>query len=134
MPRVTRWFIRTGLLYLVAALSVGLHRSWPGGGAWLPFTWPAFVHLLTVGWLSQLILGVAYWMFPAAPKAGSAGERLAWVSYGLLNVGLLLRAAAEPFAAQAGGAAGAALVLSAALQLGGTLLMVTHLWPRVRGR
>lgn len=134
MPRVTRWFIRTGLVYLVIAMCLAVLQAMRGGGAWLGFALPVYVHFLTLGWLTQLILGVAFWMFPSAPKAGTVGERVAWISYGLLNVGLLLRGIAEPLAPQTGGAVGAALLLAAALQLAATLLAVGHLWPRVRGR
>jgi hypothetical protein len=26
--------------------------------------WPTYLHLLVLGWLTQLIFGVAFWMFP----------------------------------------------------------------------
>ena len=32
------------------------------------------IHLLTVGWLLQLISGVAYWMFPRHPSAPPRGD------------------------------------------------------------
>lgn len=136
MPRVTRWFIRTGLLYLLVALALGVLRAWPGGGAWLPAAWQAYVHLLAVGWLTQLIFGVAYWMFPTAPRQTDWGRRLAWASYGLLNAGLLLRLVAEPIVTTQGpgNVAGAALVLAALAQWLGALAMVVVMWPRVRGR
>jgi hypothetical protein len=136
MPVLTRWFVRTGLLYLVAALALGLLKAWPGGGAWLPASWPSYAHLLAVGWLTQLIFGVAYWMFPAHPAPQAWHGRLGWWCYGLLNVGLLLRLLAEPVVTVAGpgGLAGAALVAAAVAQLLAALVMTVLLWPRVRGR
>jgi hypothetical protein len=136
MPRVTRWFIRTGMVYLLTALALGVLRAWPGGGALLPAAWPAYVHLLAVGWLTQLIFGVAYWMFPTDPSPRVWGPRLAWWAYCLLNAGLVGRLVAEPIVTTTGpgGAAGAVLVVAAGAQLMGAVAMVVDLWPRVRGR
>ncbi len=97
---------------------------------------PLFIHLLTVGWLTNLIFGVAHWMFPIASREQPRGrERLAWVAYALLNAGLLLRAAAEPTQALAADV-GVAFVLafSALLQAAGGVAFAFHIWPRVRGR
>lgn len=50
-----------------------------------------------VGWVTQMIIGVAFWMFPKYTRERPRGsEALAWITYVLLNVGLLLRAIAEP--------------------------------------
>lgn len=136
MPRLTRWFIRTGLVFLVVALALGVLRAMPGGGAWLPAAWPSYVHLLTVGWLTQLIFGVAYWMFPTDPAPRAWTTRLAWWSYGLLNAGLVARLALEPVvtARGPGGLPGLGLTAAAIAQALAALGMAVILWPRVRGR
>jgi len=137
MPTKARWFIRTAFLYLGAGLTLALVRAAqsaglvPGEGAalWLPQ-----LHFLTVGWLTQLIFGVAYWLFPS-PASSDTGEELCegilWGAYGALNAGLLLRLGAEPAlfpaAVQAWG-----LVASAFLQWAASLLLVGHFWRRVR--
>jgi hypothetical protein len=72
MPRLTRWFVKTALVYLVAALFV-----WVVEAAQtvlnLPLViatvQPTYLHLFTVGWITQMIFGVAYWMFPRASLA-----------------------------------------------------------------
>jgi cbb3-type cytochrome oxidase subunit 1 len=137
MPRVTRWFVRTSLVYLIAALGVGLITGVQGV---LPLPQevaalgPVYVHLLVVGWLSQLVFGVVYWMFPRFSREKPRGsDRLAWATYGLLNVGLLLRAAGEPLLAwlpQAG--FGWMLALSAILQWLAGLGFVVNSWGRVK--
>ncbi len=94
MPPLTRWFIKTSLAYCVCALIVDfalmLRLSLdlpPIVGA----LQPAYFHLM-LGWIAQLIFGVAYWMFPKFTIAQPRGdERLGWATYGLLNAGLLLR-------------------------------------------
>jgi hypothetical protein len=62
LPQLSRWLIRTALVYLLVSLMVGVAQpSLTSAGLIL---WPTYVHLLVVGWLTQLIFGVAYWMFP----------------------------------------------------------------------
>ncbi len=139
MPPLTRWFIKTSLVYCVGALIVGLALMLrlaldlpPIVGA----LQPAYFHLLMLGWIAQLIFGVAHWMFPKHTAARPRGdERLGWATYGLLNAGLLLRVIAEPLAAvQPGAGIGWVLVLSAGLQVSAGWLFVANLWPRVKER
>lgn len=139
MPPLTRWFIKTSLAYCVCAMIVGLILMLrhsldlpPVVGA----LQPAYFHLLMLGWIAQLIFGVAYWMFPKFTAAQPRGnERLGWATYGLLNAGLLLRVIGEPLAAvQPGAGIGWVLVLSAGLQVSAGWLFVANLWPRVKER
>lgn len=95
--------------------------------------WPTYVHLLVVGWLTQLIFGVAYWMFPRPRAAASPWtERLGWVAYGCLNAGLLLRALAEsgPISVFRG----EWFLISGLFQLVAGWAFVIATWPRVRAR
>ena len=96
--------------------------------------WPTYVHLLVLGWLTQLIFGVAYWMFPRPlPQASRHGERLGWPTYWLFNIGLVLRILGEGSWA-AGRGMNAMLVAAAMLQLIAGWSFVLMIWPRVRGR
>ena len=132
MPELTRWFIRTALAYLLASLIAGVLLVTPG--RWGALLWPTYVHLLVLGWLTQLIFGVTYWLFPRLSAAGSpGGDRLGWVSYWLLNAGLLLRVIGEP--GRALGIRMDWLLLAAAfLQLTAGWAFVVSTWPRVKGR
>ncbi len=139
MPPLARWFVRTALVYFVAALVVGVGLMLrlvidlpPAVGA----LQPVYFHLLMVGWVSQLIFGVVYWMFPKYSAERPRGnERLGWATYGLLNIGLALRAAGEPLVAlQPGPAAGGLLAASAILQLLAGWAFVANTWPRVKER
>jgi len=131
MPAVTRWAVRTALVYLVAALGLGVvAAAAPASGLG-----PTTVHLLVVGWLTQLIFGVAFWMFPKRePSNARLRERLAWAAYGLLNAGLVLRAAVEPLVARGYEPLGPLLVASALCQWLAAVAFVADTWPRVRGR
>jgi hypothetical protein len=136
VPPLTRWLVKTAMVWLVAALLLGVAMQLPVA-ARLPVlrsVWPTYLHLLVVGWLTQLIFGVAFWLFPRYSAERPRGsEPLGWVAYGLVNLGLLLRLAGEPWRA-AGGDAVATLLLSAAAQLVAVWLFVLNTWPRVRER
>ena len=131
MPTLSRWFIRTALAALVAGLGLAvLTASEPTGG----LLSPTVLHLLVVGWLSQMVFGVAYWLFPTRSGAAPRGrDWLAVVCYVTLNAGLLLRVAAEP-TASASAVRTTALIGSAVLQLAAALAFVVNTWPRVRVR
>jgi len=136
MPPITRWCIRSALLWFVVALSVGVlfaggvSATIPGTDWILPY--PTYLHLLTVGWLTNLIFGVAFWMFPRYSAERPRGsDRLGWMAYAGLNAGLLLRLIGEPLQIS-GGRASALLLLSAALQLLGGWAFVLNTWPRVK--
>jgi heme/copper-type cytochrome/quinol oxidase subunit 1 len=96
--------------------------------------WPTYLHLLVLGWLTQLIFGVAFWMFPRrSAKEPHSSELLGWTSYWLLNAGLVLRVVGEP-ALALGARTGPILVVAALLQLGAGWVFVFNTWPRVKER
>lgn len=138
MPPLTRWFIKTAFvclaLALLASVLLGLQSVINLGT--IGGLFPVYIHLLVLGWLSQLIFGVGYWMFPKYSLERPRGsEHLGWWTYGLLNLGLLLRIVAEPFqAANPNIVSGGALVISALLQLAAVTAFVVNTWPRVKER
>jgi hypothetical protein len=134
-----RVFIRTALCYLLAACMLGalvLANQALAFSGLLGALLPLFYHLLMVGWTTQLICGVALWLFPPLSRERPRGdERVSWAAYALLNAGLLLRAVAEPLHAWFHTpAAGWGLVVSGALQAAAMWLFVACVWPRVKGR
>ncbi len=135
MPRLTRWMIKTSLVYLVLALLTGVALGLRSALAldWLPAgLTPVYFHLYMVGWVTMLIFGVVYWMFPKYSLEKPRGrERLGWWVYGLLNVGLALRVLGESLA-QPGNSLGWALVVSAALQWLAGAGFVLNTWQRVK--
>jgi hypothetical protein len=139
MPRLTRWHLRTALACFVLALLSGVllaGRAIVALPAWVNALSPVYFHLLMVGWVTQLIFGVVFWMFPKYSTARPRGsERLGWIAYGLLNAGLLLRVASEPWQALAPGLLpGTALAVSAVTQWLGGVAFVANTWPRVKER
>jgi len=138
MPPLTRWHLKTALVYFVAALLAGVAlqaRQAFNLPSVIVVLNPVYFHLLMVGWVTQLIFGVVYWMFPRYSKEHPRGnERLAWATYGLLNAGLVLRVVGEPLAGLGQAAGAPLLALSAVLQLSAGWAFVVNTWGRVKER
>jgi hypothetical protein len=136
MPKLSRFFVKSALLCLVLGAAVaglalsGADRLPSELLALQPLAW----HLLAVGWATQLIFGVAYWMFPhMAGDQPRGNEQWAWLAFWMLNGGLALRAVGEPMAAlRPVPITGVLLPLAATLQFAAMLIFVLLTWPRVR--
>jgi hypothetical protein len=136
VPPLTRWLVKAALLYLIAALVLGVAMQLPMAGRYpvLAVLWPTYLHVLVVGWLTQLIFGVAYWLFPRYSAERPRGsERLGWATFVLLNAGLLLRIVGEPWRALGRGGH-AEHLHSADTQLLAVWCFVLNTWPRVKER
>ncbi len=139
MPPQTRWHIKSAFVYLAAAMLLGIGLAL---GAvvqipvWLAYLSPSFFHLIMVGWVTQMIMGVIFWMFPIVTRARPRGnENLAWAVYIFLNGGLILRVLCEPLnAMNPQDIWGWGLVVSALLQWVAAVLFVYNSWPRVKER
>jgi hypothetical protein len=135
VPVLVRWYLKTAFVYFFAGLGLGVLQSVGGLVDFLPPGLPAVIyHLLMVGWVTQMILGIAIWMFPKFSQSQPRGnEKLAWTTYFLLNTGLIFRVIAEPlntaFAQQLWGWI---LVVSAFLQWLAGALIVGTMWRRVK--
>jgi hypothetical protein len=135
MPTLTRWFLRSALIYLVVSLLLAIALAVPLGDG-LAALAPVYIHLFMVGWVTQMIFGVAYWMFPRLTPAQPHGnEGMALISYVSLNVGLVVRAVAEPLQSlQPRPLWGALLIASGFCQWLGALMFAINTWPRVKTR
>lgn len=134
MPRLSVWAIRLSLIYLALGFTLGGLLLWNKGLPLSPVLWmllPAHIEALLFGWITQLILGVAFWILPrfsTAPRRGN--EPLAWLALLLINLGILLSITSSlvrspslelflPF-------------LARAAQAGAVIAFAIHAWPRVK--
>ena len=139
MPPLTRWFIKISFIALVAALltraamAVLSLESYALAAAALA---PVFLHLFMWGWVTQLIFGVVYWMFPKFSQQQPHGSETLWLAtFWLFNIGLLLRVVGEPLHLLRPEALWAWLtVLAALLQWLAAIFFVVNTWGRVKGR
>lgn len=131
MPRLSRWFIRAALLYLLLGFTFGglllFHKGVPlteGAALWRLL--PAHMEFLLVGWTVQLAFGVAFWIFPRFWRS-RGNEAPAWIAFGLLNAGVWLAGlgpvvGAPPLVAFLGRLSEGAAAVAFAL----------HAWPRIK--
>jgi hypothetical protein len=140
MPPIARRFIKAAFLYFVIAFLLGalmMLDRWLNFSRWLKLVYLGQLHLLVVGWLTQLAIGVAYWMFPRLRKEQNprprGSEALAWFVLISLNAGLLLRFLLEPFYLMGPRPwLAAVLALSGILQAAAAVGFGLLIWARIR--
>jgi hypothetical protein len=140
MPPIARNFVKAAFLYFLAAFILGaliMLDRWLNLSHWLKFVYLSQLHLLVVGWITQLAIGVAYWIFPRFLREQDSRPRgsdaLAWAVLVSLNAGLLLRFIFEPIYLMGPQPWLAALMaLSGVLQALAALGFGWLIWGRVR--
>jgi hypothetical protein len=97
MPRLSVYFIRASLIYLLLGFTFGALILANKGLMISPAIWmllPIHIEFDLVGWLVQLAMGVAFWILPRFSNGPLRGnERLSWFAFALINAGILLVAA-----------------------------------------
>jgi hypothetical protein len=94
MPRLSIWFVRLSLIYLLGGFTLGglmlAHKGLP----FYPRLWnwlPVHMEFLLMGWFVHLALGVAFWILPRLSQGEPRGsEPAGWASLTILNLGLWL--------------------------------------------
>ncbi len=100
---------------------VPLHSSW-----WR--LWPVHVEFVLIGWTLQLAMAVAHWILPRLRRQQRYGNQvLAWMTFGLLNIGVLVVAAGSWFTALS-----RLLVVGRIVELTAAFVFTIYIWPRVR--
>ena len=94
----------------------------------------AHAHLLLVGFMLMMVMGVATWMFPRPARDDSRYRpELAEAAYWIMTVATALRALAEVTVAAAGTLGLRWLIALGGLgQLAGAAVFVLNMWWRVR--
>jgi len=137
VPPLIRRYIKTSFVFLLVGLLIGAYIV---VGQFVLDAYPprllitAHAHLLLVGFMLMMVMGVATWMFPR-PARDDARYRpeLAEAVYWVMTVATALRAGAE-IAVGLAGALGLrwVIALGGLGQLAGTALFVLNMWWRVR--
>lgn len=137
MPPLVRRYVKTSFAFLMAGLVLGGYIVLAEfvAGVYPPRLFvTAHVHLLLVGFMLMMVMGVATWMFPR-PRRDDRRYRpeLAEAVYWVMTVATIVRAAAEVAAPLTGLPALRVVVALGGLgQLAGTALFVVNMWGRVR--
>lgn len=130
MPRLSCWFVRAALIYLAIGFTFGGLMLADKGLHYYPQIWrwlPVHMELLLMGWLVQLAMGVVFWILPRYTQGQKRGnERLAWLSFGLLNLGIGLVVAETALAVRG------SVWIGRVMEIAGVLAFITGVWRRVR--
>lgn len=134
VPTLSRWCVRVALAYLVGGMGMG---SWMlileadrGFGPGHPWT-SLHAHILLIGFLLMLVIGVAFWMFPRI-HGQRPGREIGWLAFALINAGLLLRVPAQPLADDGTVVWRVLLGVAAVLPALGAVAFMVAIWPRVQ--
>jgi hypothetical protein len=139
MPTLTRWFVKSAFVFFVAAMAVRVLQT-AGVLINLPplinALGPVYFHMFLVGWVTQLIFGVVFWMFPKYTQEQPRGsDWLGWSTFWLINIGLGLRVIAEPMnTLNPNTGWGWLLAISALLQWLAGIGFVINTWARVKAK
>lgn len=130
MPLVSRIAIRMAFGWLIVGFGTGTALAAARGGFLPAAIYAAFeLHTgaLLIGFFVQLVIGVAFWMFPKHGSGAARGnEQVVVAGIVLLNLALVARVAASVAASSRGATtAGAGIALAVAI-------CATQLWPRVK--
>lgn len=96
MPRLSVWFVRASLIYILLGFTFGALMLAQKGIPYYLLVWnlfPIHVEFLLIGWFAQLAMGVAFWILPrfiSGPPRGNVN--LIWISFLLINMGIILSA------------------------------------------
>jgi cbb3-type cytochrome oxidase subunit 1 len=137
MSDLVRRFVKTSFGFLVLGLVLGGYlvvAQFVLGLYPSRLLVTAHVHLLLVGFVLMLVMGVATWMFPR-PAQGEARYRpeLAEAVYWLITAATAVRAAAEVVLAVTGGSGLGWLIAAGGVgQVVAAFLFVLNIWWRVR--
>lgn len=150
MPTTSRLFVKASFLYFAAGAIIGallLINRWIPLGSPLLALRASHIEFLIAGWLTQLILGVAWWLFPplalrprpGAPRtirrgqAQRGSEPLFWATFACLNAGILLQAIFAPLYTWTNISVFNLLAgISGLFLLAAALTFVANMWGRVR--
>jgi hypothetical protein len=140
MPPLARIYVKAAFVYLIGAFVLGalmMLDQWLDFSRWLKTVYLSQLHLLVVGWITQLAIGVAYWIFPRFLKEQDPRPRgsdaVTWIVFLGLNAGLLLRFLFEPFYLMGPSPWLAALIaLSGVLQAAAVVGFGWLIWGRIR--
>jgi cbb3-type cytochrome oxidase subunit 1 len=137
VPPLIRRYIKTSFVFLVAGLILG---GWIVVAEFVLGVYPprlfitAHTHLLLVGFMLMIVMGVATWMFPRPAREDPRYRpELAEAVYWVMTLSTGARAAAEILGPLVGAPSLRLVITLGGLgQIAGTLLFVVNMWWRVR--
>ncbi len=130
MSKVTVWFIRCAMIYLVISVLLGLHMS--SSGPMYPYR-PIHTHLNLLGWMSMMIFGVGYHILPRFSGAPLWSERMSVWHLWSSNIGLLgMSAGWVMISTGGGGGANAVLIGFSLIEAASVALFIINMFKTIK--
>lgn len=131
MPKLSVWLVRAALIHMAIGFFFGAMILHHKGIPIYDWTWKLLnphIELMIFGWTMQFVMGVAFFALPRFSDRESryGAVYLGWGSLVLLNVGVIVTAAAHWFAIGGYALCGRVLVTLS------VLLYVMMIWSRVK--
>lgn len=93
MPRLSVYFVRASMIYLLLGFTAGGAMLANKGLMISATIWsllPLHIEFSFVGWMIQLAMGVAFWILPRHRTGPPRGEeRLSWAAFVAVNAGIV---------------------------------------------
>lgn len=94
MPRLSVYFVRASLVYMLPAFTFGGLLLANKGVMISPVIWallPVHIEFAFMGWMAQFALGIGFWILPRYGSGAPRGdERWSWLCFALVNAGIIL--------------------------------------------
>jgi hypothetical protein len=125
MPFLARLFVKTSFVFLVIGLFLMILSNK------FPSLFPVSIHSITLGWITNMIFGVSFWMFPRVSRENLYGNtKIVFLSFALLNAGNFIRIISEPFIYKE--VLKYLFILSLILQFFACLTFSIYIWKRIK--
>jgi heme/copper-type cytochrome/quinol oxidase subunit 1 len=137
MHTLVRRYIKTSFVFLVAGLLLGFYLTVGRYVVPVPTSImlvTAHTHLLLVGFVMMMILGVAQWMFPRPEKSDEHYDpMLAGIVFYAFTTGVILRSAGEIAAGFSGSVLFPVLITAgSAVEVLAVIVFFYNIWTRIR--
>lgn len=131
MPKLSVWMIRASLIHMGIGFLFGALILFHKGIPILGWSWELYNHhqeWLIFGWTMQFVMGVAYFALPRFTQRDRryGASHLGWLSFGLLNSGVVSFGLADWFGWTVWVLLGRLLIML------GIVSFVVMIWPRVK--
>ena len=137
MFTTVRYFIKTSIAFLILGIITGLHMSFAkyiSGAGYTQELISAHTHIILVGSVMMMIMGVALWFFPRPEKDDKKyNPDLIWIVYWMMTIATTLR-----FIFQLIGSyyfikwVNISIVIFSSLQVVAMILFFYSMWGRIR--
>ncbi len=137
MFTTVRYFVKTSLAFLMIGILAGLHMSFSkyvsGIGYSQEFV-SAHTHIILVGSVMMMIMGVALWFFPRAEKNDKKyNPDLIWVTYWMITIATALRFVMQVIASYFYISwVNVSVAIFSSLQVLAMILFFYSIWGRIR--